>query len=249
MRKHRIGTFCARTDIGRVRLTNEDQALVLANAYGDVLMLVADGMGGHAQGDFASRIALDVLGDAFRNKNRFWTVSSAKKWLKNNIRKANHQIYQEAQNNDEYRDMGTTLVVALIVGKKVLIANVGDSRAYFLLDQHMYRLTEDQTFVDYLFRTGQIKEEEIKSHPRRHVLLNAVGITPSVNIDLNVFTYDNQPILLCSDGLYNNCSNKEIEVVLMTDDSVDQKCDMLISMANKNGGSDNIAVALWEANA
>lgn len=249
MRKQRVGTFCARTDIGRVRLTNEDQALVLANAYGDVLMLVADGMGGHAQGDFASRIAIEVLGDAFRNINRFWSTSSAKKWIKTNIRKANKQIYQEAQNNQEYHDMGTTLVVGLIHRKKVIIANVGDSRAYFLLDQQMYRLTEDQTFVDYLYRIGQITEEEIKFHPRRHVLLNAVGITPSVNIDLNVFTYDNQPILLCSDGLYNNLSNREIEVVLQTDDSVDQKCDMLISMANKNGGSDNIAVALWEANA
>lgn len=245
--KHRVGTYCARTDIGRVRLTNEDQALVLANAYGDVMMLVADGMGGHAQGDFASHIAIDVLGDAFRNKNRFWSTGSVKKWLKNTIRHANKQIYQEAQANDEYKDMGTTLVVALIHKNKVLIANVGDSRAYFLLEQKMYRLTEDQTFVDYLFRTGQIKEEEIKSHPRRHVLLNALGITPSVNIDLNVFSYEDQPVMLCSDGLYNNLSNKEIEVVLLTDDSVDQKCDMLIAIANKNGGSDNIAVALWEA--
>mgnify|MGYP001768425605 CR=1 FL=1 len=245
--KHRVGTYCARTDIGRVRLTNEDQALVLANAYGDVMMLVADGMGGHAQGDFASRIAIDVLGDAFRNKNRFWSTGSVKKWLKKTIRHANKQIYQEAQENDEYKDMGTTLVVALIHKNKVIIANVGDSRAYFLLEQKMYRLTEDQTFVDYLFRTGQIKEEEIKSHPRRHVLLNALGITPSVNIDLNVFSYEDQPVMLCSDGLYNNLSNKEIEVVLLTDDSVDQKCDMLIAIANKNGGSDNIAVALWEA--
>ena len=108
-------------------------------------------------------------------------------------------------------------------------------------------MTEDQTYVAYLVRTGQITQEEALTHPKRHVLMNALGIYPSASIDLKVFPYLNEEILLCSDGLYNNVPVDDIAAIVKGNDTVEMKVNELIAIGNKNGGSDNIAVVLWEA--
>ena len=108
-------------------------------------------------------------------------------------------------------------------------------------------MSEDQTYVAYLLRTEQITPEEALTHPKRHVLMNALGIYPSASIDLKVFPYLNEIVLLCSDGLYNNVPEEDIASVTKGNDSVEQKVNELIAIGNKNGGSDNIAVVLWEA--
>lgn len=243
----RKGKFCYRTDIGRVRLTNEDQAIVLANAQGDILMVVCDGMGGHNKGDLAAKMTTEIVSKAFRDKSGFINITTAKWWLYKTIKDANRQIFELAESNPANKDMGTTIVAALIKGNQVAIANIGDSRAYLVKKDGLLQLTEDQSYVNFLYKSGRITKEEEKIHPQKNVLLNALGITPSVSLEIDIFDYENTPILLCSDGMYNNISEKEAFTVLATSDSVNQKCDTLIDVANSNGGSDNIAVALWEA--
>lgn len=240
------GRFAYRIDIGRVRVSNEDQAVVLTNAEGDVLLLVCDGMGGHNKGDFASRTAISVLSENFKTKMNFLHPFFAKRWLTRAIRLANKEIYDAAYCNETYKDMGTTLVAALIIEDHIIIANVGDSRAYAIRHEGMYQLTEDQTYVDYLYRTGKILKEEISTHPKRHVLMNALGIYPSLTLDVSTSPYIGFSILLCSDGLYNNISEQEMQAILSTEERPEQKVETLIKVANSNGGSDNIAVAYWE---
>ena len=239
------GHFASRTDMGRVRISNEDQAFVLTNYNGDVLMVVCDGMGGQNKGDYASKMAMDYLVEAFQKKRKspaFFTRS----WLLRVIKEANSLIYTEANKNPTYRDMGTTIVCAVIQDNKIIMANVGDSRAYRYDEQGLSRLTEDQTYVDYLYRSGQIEASERDTSSQRHVLMNALGIFPSASCDLMVKPYFGETILLCSDGLYNNVSESEIRAVLSTDERPDQKVASLIAEANANGGSDNIAIAIWE---
>jgi PPM family protein phosphatase len=241
------GTYAYKTDIGRVRVDNEDQALAMVNASGEVLLVVCDGMGGQNRGDYASKMAIDVMSEAFRKKKPHRLVILDRLWFTKTAREANSLIYNEADKNPVYKGMGTTLVAALLRGDKLIVANIGDSRAYLSDAKGLRQITEDQTYVRYLVSTGKITEEEAEKHPDRHVLMNALGIYPSVSLTLNVLPYQNESVLLCSDGLYNSVPLTEIQAVISTDERADQKAMSLINEANSNGGSDNSAVAYWEA--
>lgn len=247
-KKYISGNFSYKTNPGKVRLSNEDQAIALMNAYGNVLLVVCDGMGGENKGDLASNLAINYIKDKFNDNKKFQTAFGAYVWLNKVIRKANSLIYSEAVKNKLYNGMGTTLTVALIVSSSIIISQVGDSRAYRLFDNKLEQMTEDQTYVEYLYKTGKIKLDEINTHPQRHVLMNALGIFPSIEIDSKIKPYQNERILLCSDGLYNNVPLNTIETILKNNDSCEQKANELIKIANDNGGSDNIAVVIWEAN-
>ena len=248
MKKYLTGRFAYRTDIGKVRLTNEDQAVALTNASGNVLLVVCDGMGGQNKGDLASSLALHTVVTSFKSRNGFLNTYTAKLWVSRAIREANKSIYEQAQNNPNYRGMGTTLTLMLIIKDVAILGHVGDSRCYFLKNHHdLVQMSEDQTYVGYLLRTGQITPEEALTHPKRHVLMNALGIYPSASIDIKTFPYLNEIVLLCSDGLYNNVPEEDITLIAKGNDSVEQKVNELIAIGNKNGGSDNIAVVLWEA--
>ena len=241
--------FAFNTHVGRVRLTNEDRSIALTNSKGDVLLLVCDGMGGQSKGDLASTIAVQTLQDEFeKHKGSFLNKLFAKIWLKNAIKKANSAIFDESARNEEYHGMGTTITAVLIVKTFIVIGQAGDSRAYILKDNKLVQISEDQTYVAYLYRTGQITKEEVATHSKRHVLMNAVGIYPSLNVDITSLNYNNEAILLCSDGLYNNVSHSDIENIMKNTDSVNHKVNQLIQISNANGGSDNIAVVVWEAN-
>ena len=240
------GHFFSKTDVGRVRVTNEDQATVITNFRGEVLMVVCDGMGGQNKGDYASKVAIDHLTECFENKRKM-SVFFSRLWLAKVIKEANAIIYNEAQKHKSYQDMGTTCVAVLIQGERLIVANLGDSRAYSFGPSGLMRLTRDQTYVDYLVRSGQMEERDRNSSPERHVLMNALGVYPSASLDIETRKYRGETILLCSDGLYNNVSEPEIRAVLSTSDRVDQKVLALIGDANANGGSDNVAIALWEA--
>lgn len=246
MKKVNKGTFFARTDRGLVRLHNEDQASILLNSSGDILLVVADGMGGYQKGDYASKIAIDILTKEFTNHHRFWGVWHVKRFLSKVVKTANKIIYQESQNDKNYENMGTTVVAAIIHKDKLITLNIGDSRIYLLDNKKLVQASEDQTVVRYLINTGQITEEEAKTHPKRHVLLNAMGNTPTCSVYISTIPYTGQTLLLCSDGLYNNVNDDEIERILSNDDTTEQKGEMLIKVANSRGGNDNIAVSLWE---
>lgn len=240
------GLFAFDTDIGRIRISNEDRAQVLTNFAGDVFLLICDGMGGQNKGDYASKMACDFLSESFKRKRKS-ALFFTKIWLKRTLRAINSAIYDEASKNPIYEGMGTTCVAVYIQRDRMIIANIGDSRAYKFGYGRLERLTNDQTYVDYLYRTGKIKAEERETSPDRHVLMNALGIYPSLSPDISVQPYNGEAILLCSDGLYNNVSEAEIRAILSTDERPDQKVASLISDANGNGGSDNIGISYWEA--
>jgi protein phosphatase len=142
--------------------------------------------------------------------------------------------------------MGTTFVIALIVNKDLIILNIGDSRVYLYEEGKLTQATEDQTYVEYLFRQGKITEAQKLNHPQKHVLLNALGLNNTVSYDVKIVPYQNQTILVCSDGLYNNLTEGELTTIIRSSDTPQQKVDSLIHLANANGGTDNIAVAIWE---
>lgn len=242
------GRFAFHTDVGRVRISNEDQACALVNAFGTVLLVVCDGMGGQNKGDYASALAVSYLVDEFKKVNRFYSTLHVYYWLVQTTRAMNSQIYSESIRNPLYQGMGTTLSVAIIRKNKLFTAQIGDSRIYSLKNNVLEQLTEDQTYVGYLYRTGQITKEEMATHPKRHMLMNALGVYPTLNIDIKIRKYEKESLLLCSDGLYNNASETTISSVLSNKDTPEEKVNELISIGNNNGGSDNIAVVIWECN-
>lgn len=248
MKKYLTGRFSFKTDIGRVRLSNEDQAAALTNASGNVLLVVCDGMGGSSKGDLASSLAINTIVSSYKNHKGFLNRYFAKYWVGKIIREANRSIYEQAQSNQAYHGMGTTITLLLILKDVAILGHVGDSRCYFLShSRELVQMSEDQTYVGYLLRTGQITPEEALTHPKRHVLMNALGVYPSASIAITSFPYTGESVLLCSDGLYNNVPLSDIASVMRGDDSVEQKANELIAIGNKNGGSDNIAVVIWEA--
>ncbi len=247
MKKYLTGRFSFKTDIGKVRLSNEDQACALINASGNVLLVVCDGMGGQSKGDLASSLAINTVISSFKSRKGFMNRYFAKFWVGNVIREANRCVYEQSRSNPSYEGMGTTLTLLLIIKDTAILGHVGDSRCYFLRNREFEQMSEDQTYVGYLLRTKQITEEEALIHPKRHVLMNALGVYPSASIDIKSFPYMGETVLLCSDGLYNNVPKNDIASVLKSEDSVEQKVNELIAIGNKNGGSDNIAVVIWEA--
>jgi len=250
--KNYHGTYAYKTDIGRVRKSNEDQAVVLMNSYNEVFLAVCDGMGGANKGDVASKTAIDTLSMAFKKKKKHKGTYFDKAWITRVFKAINKKIYNvsdhlKASEKDPHKaGMGSTAVVVLISGEKMMIANIGDSRAYLLRKGTLEQLTEDQTYVDYLVRTGKITKEAAQSHPDRHVLTNALGVFNSLSLSVKFRDYHGETVLLCSDGLYNNLDSKEIANIISSDERSDQKIMSLIATANHAGGSDNIGIALWE---
>ena len=142
--------------------------------------------------------------------------------------------------------MGSTIVLALLHKNRIYIAYAGDSRAYGLKDGAFSQLTEDQSYVDYLYNIGKIKKEEMSISSDRHKLMNALGIYPTISYSLVILKNEYDSILLCSDGLYNNMNNDQMRDILLTSERLEQKVDTLLAVANSNGGSDNMAISLWE---
>ena len=240
------GNYCYRTDIGKVRSSNEDETKIVTNSSGNVLLIVADGMGGHNKGDFASFETVRIISEAFKDKKGFLNAYFASKWLKNITKVANSTIFNLQDQDVTYKGMGTTLSMALIMKDKLVLLNCGDSRIYIERKGKLIQLSEDQTYVNFLVKSGQISKEEALTHPERHVLTNAVGIFPSLSADVRILEYHGEAVFICSDGLYNNVREKDILNVLEMKIPTSDKVQSLISLANFNGGSDNITIALWE---
>ena len=190
MKKYLTGRFSFKTDIGRIRLSNEDQAIALTNASGNVLLVVCDGMGGQSKGDLASSLAINTVVASYKSRKGFLNRQFAKMWVSKVIREANKSIYSQAQSNKIYHGMGTTITLLLILKDVAILGHVGDSRCYFLRNRYeLMQMSEDQTYVAYVIRTGQITPEEASTHPKRHVLMNALGVYPSASIAISTFPY------------------------------------------------------------
>ena len=239
--------YSVKTDPGLVRPNNEDSACIVENKSGDLFLMVLDGMGGHCRGDAASHLAMEIISEKMLNTDKFLSYSSMKATLLKTIKKANKEVNLLGSSKLEYLDMGTNLCLVAIRKDKTLLCNVGDSRCYIVINGQLCQVSEDQTYVQFLYKTGKIKKEEMDTHPKRHVLMNALGTYPSLSVATTEITNAYDAILLCSDGLYNMLSDQEIEDVLNIETlSTSDKIDLLISRANKKGGKDNIAIVLME---
>lgn len=240
--------FSCLSDIGTARKNNEDAAYAASSQFG-ALLVVADGMGGHRKGEMASKIVLDELSIDFASARRAFSPEKAMKFLKKGLKKANKRIYKLSLSGDDYKEMGTTAVCAFITPEKALVCNIGDSRCYAYSKKNgLVKITTDQTYVELLFETGKITKSEMKNHPQRNLLINAIGINPDLNEiqEREVESEDYEILLLCSDGLYNAVSEERIAEILSGMEDAPTLSRKLIQEALDNKGTDNIAVSLWE---
>ncbi|MFJ5713357.1 Stp1/IreP family PP2C-type Ser/Thr phosphatase [Neobacillus sp. NPDC093127] len=236
-----------RTDRGRIRQNNEDSVGTFVNRDGHRLAIVADGMGGHRAGDVASNMTLTHLQKMWEDSEGIQTADQAEAWLKTHILQVNKLLFEHANNNLECEGMGTTIEAVIATQLFSTLAHIGDSRCYILNDIGFQQLTEDHTLVNELVRTGQISKEDAEHHPRKNVILRALGTEPDVKIDIKTIMFEEGDfLLLCSDGLSNKVNEAEMVTILQNEDSLEQKASTLINMANENGGEDNITLIILE---
>jgi PPM family protein phosphatase len=228
------------SDSGCVRQNNEDCYLISSK---DRLYIVADGMGGAQAGEHASKLAVETVALVIQNAS----IPDGET-LFQAFREANQRVMKASASNPELEGMGTTLVAALESGPELLIDSVGDSRAYVFSAGELTAITEDQTWVNEVGRKLGIDEPSLKTHPMRHVLTMAIGVSP----ELRVHSYTVRPepgalILLSSDGLHGVIEPGVIADKLSGNGSLQAKCERLIDAAKQAGGPDNITVVLLQA--
>lgn len=237
------------SDIGKKRKNNEDATYACKTPYGTIL-IVCDGMGGHRKGEVASKVIVDSLAIPFNSHRRVFSTGSAKKFCHKALKKANKNIYKMSLEGQELKEMGSTVVCALIAKNGTYVISLGDSRLYsYSKTGGLIHRTTDQTYVELLFETGRISRAEMANHPQKNLLINAVGINPDLSqIQETVLDNDSyQSLMLCSDGLYNMVDDETIKAVLANDElDADGKAKALLNKALDNGGNDNIAVVIWE---
>ncbi|MGM9879169.1 MAG: Stp1/IreP family PP2C-type Ser/Thr phosphatase [Bacilli bacterium] len=236
------------TDTGMVRDHNEDSVIIVKNSEDSILMAVADGMGGHRAGEVASSIAISYLSKRFTESFFKMNKASAVEWIKTCVNEINGQIFKYTEENPESKGMGTTLVMALITKDYILFGNIGDSSGFVMKDDKIHKVTHDHTLVNLLLAAGELTPEEAKNHPKKNILMNALGINDPIEIDVFDCNMEIGEILLCSDGLTTMLTEEQIEKVLLSDLTVEEKVIKLIKKANNRGGSDNISVAYLKKN-
>lgn len=235
------------TDQGRVRQHNEDNGGIFINSSGQRLAIVADGMGGHRAGDVASEMTLSSLKIFWEKTEAIQTAEDAENWLKQHIDQVNAILYEHSKENSECEGMGTTIVAAICTDRFSTIANIGDSRCYILNESGLQQLTEDHSLVNELVRSGQITKEDAEHHPRKNVLLRALGTEAAVEMDIKTITFEEGDLLLlCSDGLSNKVAVSEMGEILKSGRNLEEKAAVLIEQANRNGGEDNITLVIVE---
>ena len=231
------------TDIGQKRQMNQDYIYTSVEPVGNLpnLFVVADGMGGHNAGDFASRCSVSVLVDIVKKDKNFNPV----KIIRSGIEEANREILAQSRQNETMAGMGTTMVAATVVGGYAYVANVGDSRLY-LAREVLRQITQDHSLVAEMVRLGELSPEEARNHPDKNIITRAVGTAEDVKIDFfDIKLEPGDQLLMCSDGLSNMVSDRDILEILRTGPG-ENKAQELVDQANANGGKDNIAVIVIE---
>ena len=236
--------FAIKSDVGQRRKVNEDAAGYFESKNNIPLMMVCDGIGGHNAGDVASSMALMTIGQAWE-KTHFDDMEESYQWLIKKIEEANDDILSRSTQYEDLYGMGTTLVAACVIGNQLMIANVGDSRAYVLRNFQLKQLTEDQSLVNALLKSGEITPEEAEHHPNKNIVTQSLGVTSAVEIDFVRMTVKEEDILLlCSDGLSDMLSLEEIRNVLNHYSDLEQQVEKAVQAANESGGRDNITVSI-----
>ncbi len=231
------------TDAGKVRDHNEDSVIITKNNNNDYLMAIADGMGGHCAGEVASSIAIRYLGKHFTDTFFNMRKVDAVNWLRDCAKEINTLIFSHEKSHPESKGMGTTLVVAIVTDDYILFGNIGDSSGFVVKDSKLHKVTYDHTLVNLLVSAGELTKEEASVHPKKNVLMKALGANDPIDIDIFDCDMGVSQIMLCSDGLTNMLDVSQIEKVLLSDSDIEDKVIKLIKKANNRGGTDNISVA------
>lgn len=232
------------TDVGQKRHMNQDYIYTSEEPVGNLpnLFVVADGMGGHNAGDFASRYGTSVLAESVRQDRNFNPV----KILRNGIEAANREVLKQSREDRSMAGMGTTMVACTIMGGYAYVANVGDSRLYLASDEFK-QITQDHSLIAEMVRMGELTPEEGRNHPDKNIITRAVGTSDEIKVDFFDFKLEpGDKIVMCSDGLSNMVSDSDIYEILKGNDG-ENKAQILVDQANVNGGKDNIAVVVIEA--
>ena len=231
------------TDPGKVRERNEDTVAICENGTKEKLLIVADGMGGHKDGEKASHIALNHITKRFESISSVGNKEDAINWIQTTVSEANVEIFKYVTEHPESQGMGTTIVLAVLTPAFLLIGNIGDSSGYVYKNKKLHKITIDHTLVNLLVKSGELTEEEAKNHPKKNVLMKALG--SSTNIEMDIFNVELgvDGIFLCSDGLTNMLSDAQIVKVLNDNTSIKEKLEKLVFKANNRGGNDNITIA------
>ena len=230
------------TDTGIVRDHNEDSVIIIENEDAK-LLAVADGMGGHKAGEVASSIAISYLSKRFTETFFKMTKAAAVEWIKTSVNEINSQIFKYTEEHPESKGMGTTLVLSIVTDEYILFGNIGDSSGFVMKDNKIHKVTKDHTLVNLLLAAGELTEEEAKNHPKKNILMNALGINDPIEIDIFDCNMEITDILLCSDGLTTMVTEEGIEKVLLESIPTEEKVIKLIKKANNRGGNDNISIA------
>ncbi len=235
---------CYQTDPGKVRSHNEDSVTIIKNQSNELLVVVADGMGGHKAGEVASSLAVNELAKRFSELSSIGTKEEAVVWLKEIIDEINVKILMYAEEHVDASGLGTTCVCSIITDQFLLFGNIGDSSGYVLKKGKLYKVTKDHTLVNILLENGEISASAAKVHPQKNVLMKALGAAEEIEMDIFDVERDVDGVFLCSDGLTNMVSVEQIEKVLNDNElELEEQVSKLIMKANMRGGTDNITIA------
>ena len=230
------------TDIGKKRKHNEDYYGFFRLGEDEFLAIVADGMGGHASGETASRMAVEIIQEVYAKERAEQNVLDS---LKSAFEVANFSILQKSLEQDELNGMGTTATVLVIKEDQTFVGHMGDSRAYLFRDAAVNQLTKDHSMVNRMVEQGLLSKEEAEHHPQRNVIYKALGVNRDADLELigPLSVNLNDIFLLCSDGLTNLVTDEEM-LKIVKKESPQKACEKLIQLANKRGGDDNITIQI-----
>lgn len=235
-------TTFSMTDTGILREMNQDYFFASDMPVGNLpnLYIVADGMGGHKAGEYASRYTIErVVASVSRSPELEPVII-----LKEAIRRANDLLIEEAQEDEEKHGMGTTIVAATIYGDHMYVANVGDSRLY-VVSKGIRQVTRDHSLVEEMVRIGEMNKTQAREHPDKNIITRAIGAAEDVEADFfEVDLHPEDTVLLCSDGLTNMVEDEMISRIIGSRNTVEEQVRTLIDTANQNGGRDNITVVM-----
>ena len=232
-------TSCGKTDVGKRRDSNQDNIFISDSPVGSLpnLYIVADGMGGHAAGDFASRYAIQTVVDFVKKA----TVRNPISLIRRALINANRELYVEAEKDVAKGGMGTTMVICVVDGMRLICGNIGDSRLYLINDE-IRQITMDHSLVEELIRNGQLERNKGRDHPEKNIITRAMGSRDEAIPDFfEISLSPGDRILLCSDGLSNMVENDELREIVREHEDVQEAVDALIERANYYGGNDNIS--------
>ncbi|MGN6709991.1 Stp1/IreP family PP2C-type Ser/Thr phosphatase [Anaerocolumna jejuensis] len=233
------------TDTGKTRLVNQDYVFATEEKIGKLenLFIVADGMGGHNAGDYASRFCVEVFTKIIKDPG---TEGLPVSILSHALAVTNQELLEEARSRAELNGMGTTFVIATILNDILYVANIGDSRLYLVRNGEIKQVTEDHSLVEEMVKNGEIEREQMRFHPNKNIITRALGASETVVPDyFEVELRKDDLILMCSDGLSNMMDDKDIlEITDKFQDDLENACRKLAARANDNGGKDNISIVM-----